>query len=171
MSSKISLAIKKKTKPNDVFYTPDSLVDVHLKIMKEFVDDNDVIYDPFYGKGAYYNKFKEYFKNDCDYTEIELGSDFFTYDKEVDVIISNPPYSCIDKVLEKSVNLNPHTISYLIGHGNLTPRRIKYMNDKGYFLEKIFFTKVWLWFGFSMITVFTKKSSKNCIDFDRVIYK
>lgn len=170
--SKNANTVKNKTIPKDVFYTPIKLVKNHLNFIKEFVDNNDVILDPFYGKGIYYNNFDEFFpKCTYDYTEIEMGRDFFTYNKSVDVIVSNPPYSCINKVLEKSIELNPHTISYLIGLMNFTTSRIEFMNKAGYFLAKIYFTKVYAWFGISMIVVFTKKVSKNCVDFDRIIYK
>lgn len=172
MTSKINHQIKKRTIANDKFYTPVKLVKNHLEYVKEYVEDNDKILDPFFGTGNYYNNYNSIFKNNIfDFTEIELGKDFFEYNEQVNVIISNPPYSIIDKVLKKSVELNPHTISYLIGHGNLTNRRIEYMNSNGYYLSKLFFTKVWKWYGMSVIVVFTKKSQKNCIDFDRTIWK
>jgi len=172
MTSTINRTIKERLKPNDVFYTPIDLVKTHLMYIKEYVKDGDVIFDGFYGSGNYYNTYPEVFKNNTfDYTEIELGKDFFDYDKKVDVIVSNPPYSIIDKVFEKSVLLNPHTISYLIGQNNLTCKRIEYMNSKGYFLDKLFFTKVWKWFGMSCIVVFTKESTRNCIDYDRFVWR
>lgn len=166
-------AIKNKNKPNDVFYTPIGLVQKHLEYIKEYVDENDIIFEPFYGSGNYFNTYPLVFdkNNTFDFTEIELGKDFFEYDKKVSVICSNPPYSLIDKVLKKSVELEPHTISYLIGQQNLTCKRIEYMNNNGYYLDKVFFTKVFKWFGMSMIVVFTKKSNKNCIDFDRTVWK
>jgi hypothetical protein len=45
------------------------------------------------------------------------------------------------------------------------------MNNHGYYLDKMFFTKVFKWFGMSAIVVFTKKSKKNCISFDRNVWK
>ena len=63
-------------KYNDVFYTPINLVKKHLEIIKPFVKDKDIIFDPFYGEGAYHNLFKDYFKdNTFDYTEIQLKKD------------------------------------------------------------------------------------------------
>ena len=171
MTSKIQDKIKKREKPNDIFYTPLPLVKFHLNFVKDYVEKDDLILDPFFGSGNYYNTYPEIFKNNTfDYTEIELQKDFFEYNKDVNVIVSNPPYSILDKVLEKSVSLNPHTISYLIGHNNFTCKRIKYMNDKGYFLDKMFFTKVFKWFGMSLIVVFTKKVIKNCIEYDRTVW-
>lgn len=169
----IANSIKLKPKPNDIYYTPILLVKKHLEFIKEYVEENDIIFDGFFGSGNYYNTYPLVFdkNNTFDWTEIELGKDFFEYDKKVNVIVSNPPYSLIDKIYKKSIELEPHTISFLIGQMNLTCKRIEYMNDNGYFLDKILFTKVYSWFGMSMIVVFTKKSTKNCIDFDRTIWK
>ena len=170
MNISTSHKIQKKEKPNDVFYTPINLVKKHLEIIKPFVKDKDIIFDPFYGEGAYHNLFKDYFKdNTFDYTEIELKKDFFKYDKNVDVIVSNPPYSCIDKVLEHSIKLNPRVISYLIGVNNLTSKRIEYMNNNGYKLVKVHMMKIYKWFGMSFIVTFSKDGD-NCIDYDRIVY-
>jgi DNA modification methylase len=168
---KTATKIKNKDKPNDVFYTPITAVNIHLKLVDEYVKENDMIFDPFFGSGRYYNRFLEFNKNNhFDWSEIELGKDFFEYNKNVDVIISNPPYSCIDKVFEKSVSLNPHTISYLIGSQNFTPKRVEYMNSKGYFLVKLHYMKIYKWFGHSVICVFSKNGS-NCISFDRIVHR
>ena len=165
--------IKQRSKPNDIFYTPKQLVLKHLEYVKEYVDEDDIILDGFYGSGNYFNLYPQVFtkNNKFEYTEIELGKDFFLFNEPVNMIISNPPYSIIDRVLEKSVQLKPHTISYLIGQANLTCKRIEYMNKNGYYLGKIFFTKVFKWFGMSMIVVFTNKDTKNCIDYDRIVWK
>ena len=172
MTAVINSKIKKRKTANDVFYTPIPLVKIHLELLRQYVGDNDLIYDPFFGTGNYYNTYKEYFpSNRFEFSEIELGKDFFNYNTNVDVIVSNPPYSMIDKVFEKSVSLNPHTISYLIGQNNFTCKRVAFMNHHGYFLDKVYFTKVFKWFGMSVICVFTKKSVRNCIEYDRTVWK
>ena len=165
---KINDKIKKRETPKDVFYTPISLVKIHLGLVKP--NDNDIIYDPFYGKGAYYNEFPNIYKNNSFlFSEIEMGKDFFEFNEKIDIIISNPPYSMIDKVLEKSVSLKPHTISYLISIHNLTTKRIEYMNKNGYCLTVLHFTKVYKWFGMSIIVAFSK--GVNCISYDRIVHK
>jgi len=168
--------IKKRNNAKDVFYTPLPLVKKHLEYVKQYVKDGDIIFDPFFGTGNYYNTYNEYFKNNTfEFTEISMGKDFFDFhikDKPIGAIISNPPYSIIDKVLEKSVQLNPRIISYLIALHNLTTRRIEYMNKNGYTLVSMKMMKVNEWFGMSAIVVFIDSNicNHNCIDYDRTIY-
>jgi len=166
---KSSNKIKNRPIANDVFITPIPLVKTHIDICREYIEPNDLLLDPFYGTGNYYNIMKDISKTE--YTEITEGKDFFEYQGKPNVIISNPPYSKIEDVLKKSVELGAHTISYLIGQNNLTPRRIEYMNQHGYFLSKLHMTKVWKWYGYSCMIVFTKKANQNCISFDRLIYR
>mgnify|MGYP003628133762 FL=1 len=164
MSGKISHCIKKRDKANDVFITPLILAKKQIDLI-EFEDD-DIWYDPFKNTGNYYEQFPN--DNKC-WSEILYGEDFFEQKAEVDIICSNPPYSMIDKVLEKSISLNPRVISYLIGMGNLTARRIEIMNNAGYGLSKIVFLKVQKWYGMSFIVHF-ERDCDNCIDIDRTVY-
>lgn len=170
--NKTGKKIKQRENPNDVFLTPIPLVRIHLNLVKEYVGDGELILDPFYGTGNYFNLFQEIYPNNpFDFTEIKMGLDFFNYDRSPNVIISNPPYSCIEAVLDKSIALKPHTISYLIGQMNFTCKRIEKMNRAGYYLAKLYMTKVNKWFGMSYIVVFTNKVDKNVIDYDRILWK
>lgn len=164
MKSDISHSVKHRKKANDVFYTPSEVVKIHLSLIDNKSDDK--WYDPFFGKGAYYGAFPT---DNKEWSEIEKGKDFFEYDSPCDIICSNPPYSIIDKVLEKSVLLNPRIISYLIGQHNLTTKRIEHMNSKGYFLKKLHLLKIFEWYGMSCIVVFEKGGS-NCLSFERKVY-
>jgi hypothetical protein len=165
MDTSISHNIKHRQSPNDVFYTPPAVVDIHLSMIEHYPGDTWL--DPFKGKGAYFDKYPSDLKNWC---EISEGRDFFAYNEQIDVIVSNPPYSLIDDVLEHSVELGARVISYLIGQNNLTARRIEYMNKKGYGLAKLHMTKIYKWYGLSYIVVFEKGAS-NCISYDRVVHR
>jgi len=77
----------------------------------------------------------------------------------------------MDKVLEKSVNLKPRIISYLIGYLNFTPRRVKFMNDNGYFIDRIFFCRVRGWFGITTIVTFSNQINKNIVEVERFEFK
>ena len=162
--SKTGHTIKKRDKANDIFITPLDLAKKHIDSIEYC--DSDIWYDPFKNSGNYYNQFPTENKL---WSEILEDEDFFEFDIEVDIICSNPPYSMINKVMEKSVSLKPHTISYLIGQNNLTTQRIENMNNWGYGLSKLEMLKVYDWYGFSYIATF-KKGETNCINIDRKIY-
>lgn len=164
MSSSTNDKIKKRSKSNDVFITPITLAKKHIDLIE--YEDSDIWYDPFKNTGNYYNNFPNENK---EWSEILEDKDFFTFDKDVDIICSNPPYSMIDKVFKKSVELKPKVISYLIGVNNLTTKRIEYMNNNGYGLKKCVMLKVWSWFGMSFIVYF-EENCENCIEIDRKVY-
>jgi len=167
MSSSISHNIKKRDSPNDIFITP-------LDLSKKQIDmieykENEIWFDPFKNSGSYYNQFPNENKI---WTEILEGKDFFAETRQVDIICSNPPYSMLNKVFQKSIDLNPRVISYLIGVGNLTNKRIELMNDNGYGLTKMFCTKVFKWYGMSCIVVFEKdKPNMEGFGYDRKVWK
>ena len=166
MSSSSSHQIKQRVNPNDVFITP-------LELAKKAIDmvdyqENFVWYDPFKNSGSYYNQFP----SECEkeWSEILDGKDFFEFDKDIDVICSNPPYSLLDKVIEKSIQLKPYTINYLIGINNLTTRRIEMLNKANYGLTKIHMCKVWKWYGMSIIVQFDY-DKENVISYGRNIWR
>jgi len=159
--------IRTRETPNDVFYTPSLVAQTHIKSIK--ADPNDVWYDPFKGKGVYYDNFPT---NNKEWSEITDGKDFFESSYKVDVICSNPPYSCMDEVLKKSVELNPRVISYLLLEGKITPKRLEYMNNAGYGLSGMYICKVYEWYGMTIAYTFTK-GSKNTAEviYDRIKHK
>jgi DNA modification methylase len=172
MNSTNSHKIRHKKCANDVFYTPQTAVLEHLELLKPIVKKGDVIYDAFAGKGGYYNEYAKMFP-DCEYcyTEIEEGSDFFEYNKKVDVIVTNPPYSILTKIFKKCVELQPRVISFLMGQMNLTIKRIQTMNENGYYLTGVHLIRVHGWFGTSQILTFTKSTIKDqCITFTDTIH-
>jgi len=164
MSESISRKIKKRSKANDIFITPIELAIKHINKIEYL--ETDIWYDPFKNSGNYYNNFPTEYK---EWSEILEGKDFFEFNKKVDIICSNPPYSMLNKVLKKCIELNPHTISFLIGQNNFTCKRVEDMNKAGYGLYNVEMLKVWDWYGLSYIVYF-KKDCKNCIDIDRTIY-
>ena len=165
MKSLTSRNIKKRDNPNDVFITPIDLAKTHIDMIDAV--DSDIWYDPFKNSGVYYNNFPTDKK---DWTEILEDKDFFSYDENIDVICSNPPYSCIDKVLQKSIELKPRVISYLIGINNLTARRMENMEKSGYGLTKIHMCKVYKWYGMSCIVVW-EKNKKSIFSYDRTVWR
>ena len=168
MSSSISHSIKHRASPKDVFYTPEAVVRTQISMIP--VKDDDVWFDPFYGAGVYFSNFPTESRV---WTEIEKGKDFFAYEGKVDVICSNPPYSMIDAVLKKSVELGPSVISYLLLHGAMTPKRMEFMKAAGYGLTGIYTCKVFKWYGMAEAYTFTKGAGwDSCkIVYDRIVHR
>jgi len=166
MNSKVAHKIKHRDKPKDVFITPEELAKKNIDMIDESYR-NLVWYDPFKNSGSYYNQFPSDNKK---WSEILENKDFFDFNEEVDVIVSNPPYSMIDKVLEKSVSLKPMIISYLLGINNLTAKRMEYMESQGYYITKLHMCKVFKWFGMSLIVVW-EKGGKPILSYDRKVWR
>jgi hypothetical protein len=164
MTSKNSHNIKKRKEANDIFITPLELAKKHI----DFIDfnENDKWLDPCRNNGSYFNNFPN---DNKDWCEILDNKDFFEYDGEVDIIIQNPPYSIMDKWIQKNIELNPRIFSLLIGVGGLTTKRMEKIESAGYGLIKMKILKVWKWYGMSALVVF-QKEKQSIIKFDRKIY-
>lgn len=169
MKSNTCHSIKNRKIPKDVFYTPDLLAKQHIDYLNIPNDPSLKWLDPSKGKGAYYNQFPTDNKDWCEITE---DKDFFKYNQPVDIIVTNPPYSLLNKFIKKSIELKATTISFLIGLLNITPKRIETFEKAGYKMTGIQIMNVYEWFGQSAIVVFTKTDQgKSLIDIDRKIWR
>ena len=166
MKSQISHTIKHREKANDIFITPLELAKTHIDFIGEVPHDY-LWLDPCRNNGSYYNQFPTQIKEWC---EILDDKDFFEYNGKPDIIIQNPPYSILDKWIKKNIELNPKIISFLIGIGNLTARRIEMLENANYGLTKMKMLKVYKWYGMSLIVVF-EKNYDSIIEIDRTVYR
>lgn len=167
MNPQTSHTIKHRASPKDVFYTPASVALTHIQSI--VTEPDDIWFDPFKGKGIYYDNFPTETKI---WTEITEGKDFFSCSYPADVICSNPPYSCMDEVLKKSVEINPRVISYLLLEGKMTPKRIEYMNNHGYGMTGMYICKVFQWYGMAVAYTFTKGAQNQpALIYDRVVHR
>jgi hypothetical protein len=167
MNSDISHKIKHRTIANDVVYTPELVAQTHIKSLETKI--GDVWFDPFKGKGVYYNNFPTANKI---WTEISEGKDFFTFEGKVDIICSNPPYSNMDDVLKKCVELKPRIISFLLLEGKITPKRMEFINNAGYGLTGMYMCKVFAWYGMAIAYTFTKdKPNEAKVIYDRIVHR
>jgi len=169
--TEITRDIKKRENPKDVFITPLPLAKKQIDFVKVWscCNDDDMWFDPFRNNGSYYNQFPSGCRKD--WTEILDNKDFFKYEKPITIIASNPPYSILDKVIKKSIELKPRIISYLIGFHNLTARRMEMFNNAGYKLVGMHMCKVYKWFGMSVIVQFERTEGNNIISYDRTVWR
>ncbi len=94
-------------KPNDKIYTPEKVA----KEMISFYNLSGKVLDPFKGGGVFYNNLPD--NVDSYWCEIDEEVDFFEFEERVDWIISNPPYSIFDEVLEHSFKISENVV-YLV---------------------------------------------------------
>jgi hypothetical protein len=164
--SKIWHEIKGRETPNDVFITPIEVSKKHISMIDEKYK-HDIWFDPFKNTGSYYNNFPETCQKK--WTEILEDKDFFLFNEKVDVICSNPPFSVINDVLKKCIELQPTVIALLFGAINLSPKRMKLMEDNGYYLTKIHKTRVKKWFSYSLLLVW-EKNKQPIMSFDTIYH-
>ena len=96
--------MNKIAKNSDKVYTPE---DVAKRILSEF-DLYGTVLDPCCGNGAFYDNYPSYVQKD--FCETDLGKDFFDYNKHVDWIVSNPPYSIFTAFLEHSFEIADNVV-------------------------------------------------------------
>ena len=168
MLSKINTKIKKREYPKDVFITPIPLA--KICISKHNINKKDIWYDPFKNNGSFYNNFPNEIKNKK-WSEILENKDFFKFNEKVDIISSNPPYSMLDKVFIKTLEICNKEFGYLIGWNNLTARRIEMCNKKGFYIKSMEMFKVYKWFGMSCYVVFSNEIKDNIISYNRKVWR
>lgn len=101
--------------PADIVYTPDYV----SKQIIDFLSPSGLCLDPCKGDGA----FLKYMPEDSDYCELREDKDFFSYNKNVDWIIGNPPYSIFEDFLIKSFEISDN-VSFLVPTNKVFQRQI-----------------------------------------------
>jgi hypothetical protein len=176
-----SIMTNKKLNPNDIVYTPDGPVIIILEDCVKLLGDNleGIILDPCRGDGAFFKQFPSFFpRNGLDWCELEEGRDFLTYTslEPIVAVISNPPYSLIDKFLIKASELKPKLISFLLLFFHTSPKRLQLINDLGYAIKgcRTFLIADW----FTPVNLILVKiedrpveMSDNCIQFSTERFK
>lgn len=86
--------------------------DVHLtnekiayKIVKFYNPQGNCL-EPCAGNGV----FLKYLPENTDWCEIQKGRDFFTYEKKVDWIITNPPFKELTKWMDKCFSISENVV-------------------------------------------------------------
>ena len=100
---------------SDVVYTQ-RLVS---KQIIDFLKPTGKILDPCKGDGAFF----DFMPVGSEYCELQEGSDFLFFDKKIDWIIGNPPYSIFEEFLYHSFNLADN-VSFLVPTNKVFQRQI-----------------------------------------------
>lgn len=145
-------------KPNDDILTP---IEISKMIINKFRLYGKVL-DPFKGEGSFYNQFPDNIEKD--WCEIKEGRDFFKYNNKVNWIISNPPYSILDEVLEHSFEIADNIV-YLVPLSKIVSSmgRIRKIKEYGGvpYIYIISAGKCGFPFGFPACVVYFKRNYKE----------
>ena len=94
-----------KSTPNDVVMTPEKTA---IKIINHFQPTGSIL-EPCRGDGTFYKNFPN---KDKDWCEISEGKDFLQYEKHVDWIITNPPFSIFDNFLTHALKWSDNVVFF-----------------------------------------------------------
>ena len=143
-------------KPNDDVQTPREIA---RKIIDMFEITGKVL-EPFRGGGSFYDQLS----GNKDWCEIKDGRDFFDYHERVDWIITNPPYSVFDEVLNHSFEIADNIV-FLVPLSKIVSsfRRIRGISEYGgvpymYILSA---SKCGFPFGFPACAIYMKRDYKG----------
>jgi hypothetical protein len=109
---------------SDVVYTPDDVA----KSIIDWLQPSGICLDPCFGDGAFY----KHLPNGSDWCEIKKGKNFFKYEKKVDWIIGNPPYSIFEDWLRHSFEIADE-VAYILPTNKVFQRQVimKMINEYG----------------------------------------
>jgi len=123
------------------------------------LDQGDRVLEPFKGEGNFYNSFPNYVEKDwCEITE---GRDYKDYEGDIDWVITNPPFSMEEQTPGRRENTFYKLLKYYTKKANkgiaflgndkcfssLTPKRLKELNNEGWFIHNIICCAVKKWRG------------------------
>lgn len=137
-------------------------------LAKQIIDnidfkDGENVYEPFRGEKAFYDQLPQNVNKY--YTEIEEGLCYtsFNFDEvKINTIISNPPFridgkNCFFKLVEYFSSKDIDRIIFLCNDycfTSLTGKRMKKINDNGFYLNKIVTCDVKKWRGRYYVVTF-----------------
>ncbi len=125
----------------------------------------DTAYEPFRGEGAFYNALRKKTPH-VEWSEIEEGRDYKDFSGNVDHIVTNPPFQekgSFWKILNRLTDTSQKSIS-LLGNQycftSLTPKRLKLIENKGFYLTKIVICNIKKWYGKYFFMIFTRDKNE-----------
>lgn len=139
----------------DLVMTPEYLA---KEIINHF-NPSGIILDPSRGEGAFYDNFPG---DDNDWCELGEGRDFLIYNKKVDWIITNPPWSKMQQFLEHGMKVADNIVYLTTINHYTTKKRIRDMRKYNFSIAEIYCvstpTKPWPQLGFQLAAVHTKRN-------------
>ena len=117
---------------NDIVYTPDFLA----QLIVEWVKPSGVVLEPCAGGGAFVKALTNY---GCEVLQCEIteGTNFFDFNKQVDWIITNPPWSDTRRFMLHSMTICNNIVFLItVNHVIALKARIRDIRQKGFWMTK-----------------------------------
>ena len=149
----------KNTPEKDIVMTPQYLA---KDIIRHF-NPTGIILDPSRGTGAFYDNFPTLHDSLCtkDWCELGENKDFLNYNRKVDWIITNPPWSKMQLFLEHGMKISDNIVYLTTINHYTTKRRIREMRSYGFSVKEIYCVdtpkKPWPQLGFQLAAVHTQR--------------
>ena len=128
----------------------------------DYFNPSGSILEPSAGRDVFFNQFKNVEKYRC---EIRDGVDFFDWDKKVDWIITNPPYSIYDQFLEHAFDVADNVVFFVPIAKAFKSNKVQNMVAKYGGLKEIVYmgggSKHGFAFGFPVGCLYYKKDYKG----------
>lgn len=153
--------MKEYIKPDNIekHYTKEEMVKTLLPLID--IKEDDSVLDAGSGLNkVWFKNIKVKNKYEC---ELEEGNDFYKWNKKVDWIIGNPPFSHAKEFLLKASDIAIKGIAFLVNNqcfnSFLLPSRLELLKQKGFYINKIKVVNDKRWFGRYYFVIFTKQEN------------
>jgi len=154
---------------NDVVMTPDKLA---YEIIQNFLPTSVLLtgkmLEPCCGNGAFLK-----YMTGADWCEINKDRDFFDYDKKVDWIITNPPWSKIRPFLQHSMEVADNIVFLVTVNHLWTKARIRDIKEAGFGIKEIMLVDMPKEFpqsGFQLGAIHLQRDWKGDIKFNDALH-
>lgn len=161
------MKLKEYVKPDNIedHYTKEEMVLNLLPLVE--IDENDSVLDAGSGLNkVWYKNINCKTKYEC---ELEEGMDFYKWDKKVDWVIGNPPFSHAKDFLLKASEISNKGIAFLVNNNCfnsfLLPSRLERLRQRGFYINKIKVVNDKRWFGRYYFVIFTRNEN-NFIEYE-----
>lgn len=144
----------KNTPEKDIVMTPEWLA----KEIIEHFNPSGILLDPCRGEGAFYDNFPG---DSNEWCELGEGVDFLTYNKKVDWIITNPPWSKMQQFLFQGMKISNNIVYLTTINHYTTKKRIRDMRENNFAIKEIYCVPTpknpWPQLGFQLGAIHTQR--------------
>ena len=151
----------KNSPDKDLVMTPEYLA----KDIINHYQPSGLILDPARVEGAFYDNIDGLYPHTKDWCELGEGRDFLDYKRDVDWIITNPPWSMMQQFLEHGMKISQNIVYLTTINHYTTKKRIRDMREYGFGIKEIYCVdtpkKPWPQLGFQLAAVHTQFGYKG----------